>query len=355
MAASIYDKVTDKHIPALNGLRAIAVGLVIFYHLGYDSVPGAHGVMTFFVISGFLITWLLLVEFENTGRISLRDFYVRRTLRIFPAFYIFLFGWIALLILTGRSVQWAHAVSAFFYVSNYYNGIHGDPNTGFSHTWSLAIEEQFYLIWPSVFIFLVIRGFSLIRVLCTMIVFAWIYRAILCFGFDVYQGYVYAAFDTRYDSLLVGCLLAVIIRQRAGEGWVRLLTSGAGWAVVSLGLILIVIYLPDLAGITIPRYRDVFEFAVLPPLIAVFIAQLVSNCQHWLWKWLEWPAIQYLGKISYSLYLYQQVVLEPVTKLLRSSPEWFASGAAVCATILVASMSYFVVEKPFLRLKERFR
>src|SRR6266545_3183390 len=145
----LQDSLTSTHIPALDGMRAVAVFLVIFYHFGFDWVPGAHGVMIFFVLSGFLITRLLLLENEKFGRISLKAFYLRRVLRIFPAFYCYWGILVAFLLLTGKQILWPHAWSALSYLSNYYVALNGDPNNGFSHTWSLGIEEQFYLLWPA--------------------------------------------------------------------------------------------------------------------------------------------------------------------------------------------------------------
>src|ERR1700730_4181433 len=201
LPANLELKLSTSHIPALDGLRAVAVYLVIISHFGFEMVPGAHGVMIFFVLSGFLITWLLLKENERYGKVSLADFYRRRTLRIFPAVYVYWLILIALLVATGKAVLWPHAWSALFYTSNYYSAINGDPNNGLSHTWSLAIEEQFYLLWP--FVFLMLRGnlkrmsvflFGLIGAVC-------VYRAVLCFGFHVDQAYIQAAFDTRLDEL----------------------------------------------------------------------------------------------------------------------------------------------------------
>ncbi len=115
-----------------------------------NLVNGGLGVMMFFVLSGFLITWLLLIEGDKNGKISLTKFYMRRTLRIFPAFYFFWFCGISIYILRGHHIVWPEALSAFFYLSNYYYGIPLGEADGslFSHTWSLCVEEQFYLLWP---------------------------------------------------------------------------------------------------------------------------------------------------------------------------------------------------------------
>jgi peptidoglycan/LPS O-acetylase OafA/YrhL len=146
-------------IPALDGIRAIAVFLVIFYHLSNERplpvFPGPLGVLGFFVLSGFLITWLLIKEQEKTGSISLGGFYRRRALRIFPAFYVF---WILAvgshwLVHGAKNVPWSQALSAFFYVSNYFHAmIHSSPEF-IIHTWSLSAQEQFYMLWPLTFLF----------------------------------------------------------------------------------------------------------------------------------------------------------------------------------------------------------
>ena len=351
--SAIQHHLHNSHLPALDGLRAIAVGLVIFFHLGFEFVPGAYGVMMFFVISGFLITWLLLKESAKTGTVSLREFYKRRTLRIFPAFYVFLAAWIALLYWSHHDIPWAHATSAFFYVSNYYNAILGDPNDGFSHTWSLAIEEQFYLLWPAAFLLLRRRPAAMASTLAATIIGIWIYRWILCLGFNVNQGYIYAAFDTRFDSLLTGCLLAVLLKQRLLQVCFERLTNRAFLPLLSAAALILAMYFPELTNIDVYRYRDLYGFLITPGLIAILIAQLIANNGHWLWRWLGWRPVRYLGTISYSMYLYQQVVLEPVEKAMHAWPHGVAIIAAAAATVAVASLSYYVVERPFLRLRYR--
>jgi peptidoglycan/LPS O-acetylase OafA/YrhL len=339
-----------RQIPALDALRAFSVLLVMAYHFGFQ-VPGGYGVVAFFVLSGFLITWLLLKEHESTGTISLRRFYMRRALRIFPAFYVYWFLLVGALLVTGREVPWGHAVSAFVYLSNYYNALLGDPNTGFSHTWSLAIEEQFYLLWPAIFLFFMRDPGRMACRLIWLIAAVWGYRAVLAWGFEVDQGYIYAAFDTRFDALLVGCLAAVLLHRRRGERVVRWITSHPALPLVSLlAITLLVIDLP----FDIPRRRDVFGFALVPPLIAILIIQTIGLQRSRWWSWLDHRALRFLGSISYPLYLYQQVTLHMVRDGLSMWPVVLQFAAACAFTVLVASCSYYVVERRFLRLKSRF-
>lgn len=339
---------SKSHLPALDGVRAVAVFLVIFFHFGFLRVPGAHGVMIFFVLSGFLITWLLIKENEKTGTISLTGFFKRRTLRIFPAFYAYWLLLVGYLLVTRRPVLWPHAWSSFFYVSNYYIAVHGDPNNGFSHTWSLAIEEQFYLLWPLVFL---LWRRSLARTatfLVVLILTVWVYRAVLCFGFAMSQDYIYAAFDTRLDELMVGCLTAIIIKQGRLSVFWRAATAHALLPLVTIALILVSIFIGDAY---IYRYRDVFGFAIEPPLIAILLVQMIVLSTTPLWSWTEWPVLKFLGRISYSLYLYQQLTLAPAKRMFGSYPLMVQLIAAILITIIVAAISFYVIEQPFLKLK----
>lgn len=346
---SLRSNLGRANIPGLDGLRALAVFLVIAYHFGFERVPGSHGVMIFFVLSGFLITWLLLKESERSGTISLRGFYRRRVIRIFPAFYVFWILSVVLLLAVGRPVPWGHAWSAFFYVSNYYNGIYGDPSTAFSHTWSLAIEEQFYLLWPFVFLLLRKDLGRLTRALVGIISAVWIYRLILVFGFDRQQSYLYASFETRLDSLMVGCLLAVVLKRGlAAQAWRVLLRPW--FPVITFGLFLASVFGGHLLLV---RYRDVIGFAIEPVLIALLIAQIVAFSERFWWSWLSWGWVRFLGRISYSLYLYQQLTLFPARKMLQHYPVAVQFAGAIAITVLVAYLSYVIVERPFQRLRGR--
>jgi peptidoglycan/LPS O-acetylase OafA/YrhL len=345
----LHEGLAQSHLPALDGLRMVAALLVVLYHFDSRIEVGGHGVLSFFVLSGFLITWLLLKEDERYGTVSLRLFYMRRALRIFPAFYAFWLAWTAGLMILDRRIVWGEALSAFAYVSNYYHAILGDPNTGYSHTWSLAIEEQFYLLWPVSFLALRRYPRRLAVTLAMTIVGVWLYRLILEFGINVWQGYIYAAFDTRADHLLIGCLLAVVLR-RGGlpRVWARLCTPMM--SLVVLGLLATSILLFHVFG---PVYRNVVGFVVDPLLVAILIPQVIALRDSIWWRWLNWRWVRYFGTISYSTYLYQQVVIDPVRKAFGAYPPVVQLVVTMAAIIVTASASYFLVERPFLRLKDR--
>jgi peptidoglycan/LPS O-acetylase OafA/YrhL len=340
------------HLPSLDGIRAIAVFLVVFYHLGIPGFPGGMGVLIFFVLSGFLITWLLLKEEERFGHISLKLFYARRTLRIFPAFYVYWFLIAALGLVFSRSVLTPQSICSFFYVNNYYQAIFGDPNTGLSHTWSLAVEEQFYVLWPVTFLILK-NNRHRIRFLLWSIATVWLYREFLIFVVHRPQGYIYEAFDTRADHLMIGCIVAVALREQV---WVRLWqflvrSPWRMWITVA-GLVASA----ALSHFGKATYRDSLAFIVDPMLAAALIVQGTAYSSSGLGKVLNWAWVQYLGVISYSIYLYHPLAMSLGEKLFRKLPglRSVAPLGAVLSVIAVASASYWLLEQPLQKLRARF-
>ena len=344
-------------IPALDGIRAIAVLFVLFYHISnvvpLPVLPGPLGVLGFFVLSGFLITWLLIKEKEESGSISLKGFYRKRALRIFPAFYAF---WIlavgARWMVHGASdVPWSQAFSAFFYVSNYLHAIlHPSPDF-ILHTWSLSAEEQFYLLWPLTFLLFSKKTRPLMWGLAVVIGAMWIHRGHLWMtGHASY--YLTYAFDTRADALLVGCLLALVLK----EGLAQEVLAGVCrpvWApLVTCTLIGTSVYLGGVSE----AYKLVGGLAIEPLLVAILICQWIVQSASSPWKWLDSKPAIYLGRISYPLYLYHMLATHLATRIAAHIPgqnTGFFVIIAVLTAIAIASCSYYIVEKPFLALKAK--
>lgn len=348
LPGALRDGLAAPHLPGLDGLRMVAVFLVVFYHFGFEGSPGGHGVLAFFVLSGFLITWLLLKEEEQFGAVSLKLFYFRRALRIFPAFYCYWLLLTAYLLVSGKTIVWGQAASSFAYVGNYYQAIFGDPDTGYSHTWSLGIEEQFYLLWPACLIALGLRP-RRIMALALFIGAVWVYRAALELGIGVNQGYIYEAFDTRADHLAMGCLLALLLRGGYFPRlWERLCTPAM--SLLTIGLLVVSVLLARSLG---TGYRNVAGFAVDPILIAALIAQVIALSASPLWRWLNWRWVAYLGALSYSIYLWQQLVVGRVGAVFSAYPLPAQMAATVAAVVAVAAASHHLIERPFLRLKKR--
>ncbi len=338
----------NERFPILNGLRAIAVLLVVFYHAGLPA-PGGFGVLIFFTLSGFLITWLLLAEFRKTGAISLRKFYVRRSLRIFPAFYAYWFILLAALLIFHKRIVVGQFLASFFYANDYYQAILGDPRTGLSHTWSLAVEEQFYLIWAPAAVLLLRRRW-MFPALVYAIPILWMHRLLLVL-FHVHQGYIYEAFDTRAGDLLVGCLLAWLLFNKKWAGLFRFVCRPAGLLSIAAALAVLLVA-ESYWGAT---FRDTVAFTAEPMLVAAMIAGLISARATFVGRILDSSLVAGLGRISYSVYLYQQPLVGPLDKLLTPIPLVLRAPLIAAGVSAAALLSYHVIEKPFLNMKRRFQ
>jgi peptidoglycan/LPS O-acetylase OafA/YrhL len=338
------------HLPILDGLRAIAVGTVIFGHANYPvrGIPSDLGVSAFFVLSGFLITRLLVQEYDATGDLSVRRFYIRRMLRIFPAYYAFVAVSLAIDAWHGHRWDTALIESTLTYTVNYYNAFHHHPTTSVAHAWSLAVEQQFYLLWPLVFVIMAARGRrALITGVAAMglVVVAW--RSWLTLVAHADASYIYNAFDTRFDNLAIGCLLALSVDYDRVITAVERLGRRTWFPLVTLVLLLV-------SRRALPEaYRYSLGFTVDAILVAVLIVQLLNLHGTTQWSWLDARVVRYLGRISYPMYLYHAWGASVGHRFpIKGKGIEFAAG--VLATIVLASGSYYVIERPFLRIKRRF-
>jgi peptidoglycan/LPS O-acetylase OafA/YrhL len=321
--------------PSLDGLRAIAVGFVLLDHalvapfLGWGQV----GVTLFFVLSGFLITTLLLEERHANGRIDLPAFYVRRALRLLPALLVLLVLVVLLMLAIGRAAEIpVDVLSTLFYVRNWFTAFGENPGL-LSHAWSLSIEEQFYIGWPLLLIGLlrVSRG-RLAPVIVTVLMVALassVWRAVL---WDV-AGYNRALFgtDARIDSLLVGCCLGLL-------RWKVPVQVGAWVGMVALLAVATVSVIADDTGMAI------WGITAINVAAAVLILASLDS------RLLAWGPLVYVGTISYGLYLFHR----PIARVFVDSGaggELLAVLAIVALSFAMAWTSYRFVERPALRLK----
>ncbi|MGA2357037.1 MAG: acyltransferase [Terriglobales bacterium] len=315
-----------KRIPSLDGLRAISVSLVLVGHLaraGHTpqplSVYASSGVRMFFVISGYLITTILTREHTRTSTINLREFYIRRAYRILPAAVVFmLFASVAY----WRELRWIDIGAMFLYLLNY----DGGRPWMVGHLWSLCVEEQFYFLWPGA---LTKWYRHRVGILLAVVAIAPIYSA-LCFHFKVFEG-GYGTFPAVADNLAIGCLLAI-----SGSKLPKI----NSWA--ALAMLLAVILIPYYPAIT--PLRTLFELFVLWPIMNCSMAGLLLHVVQTPYRFLNIAPVVWLGKISYSLYLWQQPFFfappgQPTYRLL------FGVG--------LACLSYYLVERPILELREK--
>jgi len=313
-----------------------------FTHLRPFAVAGFIGVGVFFVLSGFLITTLLLREEERTGSISLQLFYLRRALRLFPALWLYLLV-IGLIWLSGGLPDhpWHSLVSSLLYVRNFVGRGH---ETG--HLWSLAIEEQFYLLWPLVLVGLPRRNRLRLAIALGGLVSVTLWRVCAARAGLVSAGALYIRSDFRFDGPLFGCALALALRVAPrAVTWSNstalrsglLAVAGTAGIAAWVGLRLNYLVYPG---------TDTTVVCLLG--VMLILSQIGARGRGS--DWLAWRPLVMVGQVSYGMYLWQQLFLGPSTQgfeTIRAFP------VGLLATFAVAVTSYWCLEKPILRLKDR--
>jgi peptidoglycan/LPS O-acetylase OafA/YrhL len=379
--------------PALDGVRACAITLVMLFHYpwaqrfyGHNPVHGGFlGVDAFFVLSGFLITTLLLQEHTSHGSFSLRRFYARRALRLLPALGVLVGAALVMRVLLADNNANRPAALGFFgmifYVANWVEIYRHGALGLFSYTWSLAIEEQFYLVWPVVLLLMLRRRLS-IRTIAMVtgagIVAAAVWRAWYWhshFGPRRFVDYYflitahaatdtgaldhrtavwnrwYFGSDTRADALLVGCLTAIVlfaVLPRLGARARMRLSAAAGVAFVACGIIV------WRAVVVLSGWLPAWGILALEVGVAVLIAGLVAAPRGPLARLLALPPLAWLGRRSYAVYLYHPVVF---TYLSRTHVHLAPPVSLVfqfTVVFVLAELSYRLLEGPMLRRKRRF-
>jgi peptidoglycan/LPS O-acetylase OafA/YrhL len=351
------------HRPALDGIRGLGMLMVVIFHTmtylvfsygpyGDSVLPGAFvAVDVFFALSGFLITSLLLEERRRTGEISMRRFYIRRGLRLLPALYFTIAAFSAYVVLSG-DVGFGDYIGAtvkmLTYSSNFFIGDDQFLTQWFGQTWSLSIEEQFYIVWPLVLIALlyVFRGRpkAIIAVLVAVILAVVAWRIVLFDHFGIWSD-VYYRTDARIDQPLAGALLAVLMHygivSDKPRPWLGVLGLG-GWMVA--------------AFVASPFEESYFQI-VAPAILVASLATIlgVLHGQGPAAVILALRPLQWLGRISYTLYLVHVAIFFAVRRHI-TDPDAniqrviIANGAALLATLVV----HRLVEAPALRLKDKW-
>lgn len=354
-------------IPALDGIRGLAVLAVIASHLpvlfGYRQVTpwaqvnrviagGFLGVDVFFVLSGFLITSLLLREYSISGRVNLKHFFIRRAIRLLPALYLLLIIDFVIALLNGTSLsgQWNITWATILNLNNWYFVFpilrHGpaDFKSNLGHLWSLSVEEQFYLFWPAVLIVFVKwqKTRSFLPVLIAILISLVMLRRIILWQEDVSYLVILIRTDARLDSLLVGALMAFGFRDLLIDQRVLRVC-----AYVSL---------PIFFGLAFQgpgsSLLDSVGFTLVALVAMIMIYASVENawglCRLFEVRWLV-----FVGKISYGLYLWHFVIFDFISSNVGTDSRFLRSTFAFMAVLATTLFSWFYVEKPLLLLKER--
>ncbi len=342
-----------RHIPSLDGLRAISFLLVFVAHAGLgDMVPGGLGVTIFFFLSGFLITTLMRNEYERSGRVSFRNFWLRRALRILPPFYLVLIA----LTLAAPLLDPSHplrpgAVAArALHITNYwviYRGNVGEP-PGSGVYWSLAVEEHFYLVFPLIFV-----GLQRLRMpqrsqaitfwcICLAVL---LWRVFLVTMYNVSENRTYMASDTRLDSIMYGCALAVwcnpvIDRPDLDRGkWKWLYVPGA-----ILVLLICLVIRNEV-------FRETLRYSLQGGALTVLFVAAIRFHDQWPFSWLNVRVLEFLGVLSYSLYLLHLGIIIGVQNAIPAVNPAIQGGLALAISVALAWFIYLVIERPCARLR----
>ncbi len=342
--------------PALDGIRGIAVILVLFFHstgIIDEPPPWVHGaflgVDMFFVLSGFLITSLLLNEHHRYDRIDFRAFYERRVLRLLPALGFFLLGAVGWAIVIGESaslIATSILSTAFFFNNLHLNWFDEPTIEATRHLWSLSVEEQFYFVWPFAMglgLAARRRNGAVVAVIIALIALIAAYR------FNAFEAdlrriiSLYTHLWSRGDSLLVGAVLAQL--------WIRGLIPRTGPPIVGLAGIATIGWIVANDAVSSPElYRGRYT------LFAVATAAVIWSTlgpKTWLSAPLRLAPLRVVGRVSYAVYLWHVVVLAAVVRWAGDWPEAARVIVALGGTAAIVAISWRWIEQPALRLKNR--
>jgi peptidoglycan/LPS O-acetylase OafA/YrhL len=349
--------------PSLTGLRAILVAVIVTFHTNFQTLPGSWASLnTFFVLSGFLITSMLASEHTRTGRISLGKFYSRRAARLLPPLFltVLLLALYAAFVYVADASQrvWGDSSAAVFYYADYRQAFEHNPlYAGFlTQCWSLAIEEQFYLIWAVLF-FVALRFGR--RRLCYGLVLAGIaactasrlYLVLSAPHWNIFvDDRTYYAFDTRGDALFFGCLLGLIATGNHLEDWgsgaKRLLALAAA---ASTAVMVWILFEVD----TYARSMPLVWMTVSEVASVLIIAYLVVHPKGIGTKAMGISILVLVGNMSYTIYLIHWPVFTALSPTTTHWPYWLLDIVRLSIVGAIAAFSWYVIEKPLTRWRRR--
>ncbi|MGX7204284.1 acyltransferase family protein [Enterococcus pingfangensis] len=347
----------SRYITGFDGIRSLAVIGVILYHLMPTQMRGGYlGVPIFFVVSGYLITDLLLQEWNQTKRIDIKQFYYRRMKRLYPALVTMLIGSAAYITLFQRNLLnnlRGNVVSSLLYVNNWWQINHGmsyfdrfSSESPFTHIWSLAVETQNYLIWPIVFVLLIKlvknKGKIFLGILVAALLSAILMAVLYVPGQDPTR--VYYGTDTRLFSILLGGALAFIWPSTRLKAQIpvqaKQVLNGIGLGSLIL-LILALIFLRN--DLSFVYYGGIFLVSLLSVLLVAITAHPGASLNRWLTN----PVFTWLGKRSYGIYLYQfPVMIFYEAKINVADHTILHTIMEIILILFVTELSYRYVEKP---------
>jgi len=338
----------NKRIPSLDGFRAISIILVLIAHSRFSNgfpsryyslaQHGGFGVNIFFVISGFLITYLLLVENEETGGISIKSFYLRRALRIVPVYYLYILFVFAMTSLTKIDIRGNSFLHALTFTSNFDTKI----AWVFLHFWTLSVEEQFYLFWPAI---LILFGKHIKPIIIVFVCYSCIAR-VISYKFPGHDLMILSPFFSFSDSIFIGAFGGILFFENRSITKLKIFRS---YWIQLLMIILIVMFKYFLGHgmfgkVSLPLGNSIMSAAAL-----FLILCYIEPSNSIVFKILNSQFMIHVGVLSYSLYMWQEFFF-----VEKFDSIFFTFPYNILLIYSVSLISYYLWEKRFLKLKDRF-
>lgn len=349
-SASPVQKAEHRSIPSLDGFRSIAVLFVFIAHAGLDFIfPGGFGVTLFFFLSGFLITTLMRIEHQKTNTVNIKHFYMRRLLRIVPPMFITVT--IAILLVVYKVIpsntDWLAAASHYLFFTNYYGLMSSNEAiTGCGPLWSLAVEEHFYLLFPLVFSYFLVKRNARHQAywLFAFCAAVFVHRTIVATTGN--YGWTYLATDCRLDSIAYGCILALWKNPVLDED-VRKKPGSIAWFYVGVGALLFCFAFRN------PFFRESFRYTIQGLALIPIFTWAILRYDQWPFKLLNNKFMKWTAAFSYTIYLVHFIVFYLVEELITKDlwARGFISGIFI---LIYAYLMYILIEKPTGRMRKRY-
>ena len=338
-------------IPSLDGIRAVSVALVFGSHSDLsDLIPGGFGVTIFFFLSGYLITTLLCREHARTGTIAFTAFYLRRVIRLAPPMLITLVMAYVLLFsgLVPGQFSLEATLAQVFFVYNYYSLLPNADVTigGLTILWSLAVEEHFYLVWPALFL-LIARGRVGAWHIVGLLVAILLWRCYRYFVWGDDEWTIYISTDTRFDSLLYGCLLALLMARDKIPAWVLRGQVFYPVMVLALATLAVSFFWTD------PAIRSTLRYTLQGLALMALFFYAVQKSDHLFFRPLNFGPVQRIGIYSYTIYLSHFVIIQAFDQMGFPLGDPLSMLGAAIVSVIWAAFVYRFFEQPLHGLRAR--
>jgi peptidoglycan/LPS O-acetylase OafA/YrhL len=348
---------SDKYVKELDGIRAIAILVVVAAHYHLVPVPGGFGVTLFFFLSGYLITTLFFAEYYSDRNIGIFKFYLRRWLRLTPPLIISVIIGVVFYPVTrnfvgGTQVPSGTTMAALLYYTNYYDlyfGMEPSKVIPFGICWSLAVEEHFYLIWPLLIKTVINKTSRLLVIILSALAAILMWRVVAHTVLSVSDDYTGMATDCRIDSILYGSLLRVLFETR----WASLVVRFCKAPTIRIsGLLVLIITF----SIRTEAFRETIRYSLqglaLMPLFSVILLDQPTTIVR---RALSTPVMVLIGKLSYSIYLFHLIARTPAEVVFGSGYGIESVVSGLVVTALLAYSVYVFVERPIAKIRRQLR